>query len=113
MNTKFPQKSFAKKILCLIKFCYQNIYNLLNKQSYFIVLSTILFSFSAVGKEKVLDLGAIEIQGEVRRPNIKLVYSKKKYFNKALSAIAKDELRAFEKELLKPASRKDFSDSLK
>ncbi len=63
-----------------------------------------LFSFTAFGKEKVLDLGALEITGEVRRPNVKLVYSKKKYFNKALSVRAKEELRAFEQELLQPAT---------
>ena len=70
----------------------------------FLFLLSMLFSFSALGEEKVLDLGAIEIQGEIRRPNVKLVYSKKKYFNKALSTIAKDELRTFEQELLKPAT---------
>ena len=67
-----------------------------------------LFSFVAFGKEKVLDLGALEITGEVRRPNVKLVYSKKKYFNKALSTIAKEELRVFEKELLQPAKESNI-----
>ena len=68
-------------------------------------LISILFSVSAFGKEKVLDLGAIEIQGEVRRPNVQLVYSKKKHFKKTLAVIAQDELRAFEQELLKPARK--------
>ena len=69
------------------------------------LLMSTLLSAMAFGKERVLDLGVIEIQGEVRRPNVQLVYSKKKHFNKALSVIAKDELRAFEQELLKPAQK--------
>ena len=56
-------------------------------------------------KQQILDLGAINIKGEVRRPNIQLVYSKK-HFEKALNAIAKKELRAFEKKLLKPSKGK-------
>ena len=70
-----------------------------------IFLLGMLFSAEALGqgKEKILDLGAIEIQGEVRRPNVYLVYPKKKGFKKALSVIAKDELRVFEQELLKPS----------
>ncbi len=60
-----------------------------------------MLPFFAFGKQKVLDLGAIEIKGEIRRPNVKLVHSKK-YFNKAVSVVAKEELKEFEKELLKP-----------
>ena len=70
------------------------------------LLLNLLFTDFVFGQEKVLDLGAIEIKGEVRRPNVKLVYSKKKGFNKALSTIAQEEMRAFEKELLKPSSHK-------
>ena len=52
-------------------------------------------------EEKVLDLGEIEITGEVRRPNINLIYSKK-YIDKAVNVIVKDELKKLEKELLQP-----------
>ena len=52
-------------------------------------------------QEKVLDLGEIEIIGEVRRPNINMIYSKK-YFNEAISAVAKQELKNLESELLQP-----------
>ena len=48
-----------------------------------------------------MDLGEIEITGEVRRPNINLIYSKK-YMNKAMALIAKKELKKFEAELLRP-----------
>lgn len=65
-------------------------------------------SFCAFGeeeeKEKVLDLGEIEITGEVRRPNINLIYSKK-YINKAMILIAREELKKLERELLKPARK--------
>ena len=71
-------------------------------QRNFILLIIGMFSFFAFGKQEVLDLGKIEITGEIRRPNVNLVYLKK-YFNKAVSEIAKKELRAFEVELLKPA----------
>lgn len=60
-------------------------------------------SFYAVAKKgRVLDLGAIEIKGEVRRPNINLIYSKKN-FDTFVGVVAKSELKVFEKELLKPA----------
>ena len=60
-----------------------------------------MFSFFSFGKQKILDLGAIEIKGEIRRPNVKLVHSKK-YFNKAIGIVAEEELKEFEKNLLKP-----------
>lgn len=60
------------------------------------------FSSYAFGKSKILDLGEIEIIGEVRRPNINLIYSKK-YMSKAMLLIAKKELKKLETELLKPA----------
>ena len=61
------------------------------------------FAEKAWGKEKVLDLGEIEIKGEVRRPNINLIYSKK-YFDEALTVVAKKELKNLESRLLKPAA---------
>ncbi len=61
-----------------------------------------LFGFKAFGEEKILDLGDIEVTGEVRRPNINLIYSKK-YFDEAITAVAKRELKALELELLQPA----------
>lgn len=61
-----------------------------------------MFSFFSFGKQPILDLGAIEIKGEIRRPNVKLVHSKK-YFNKAISIVAEEELKEFERDLLKPA----------
>ncbi len=71
---------------------------------FFIGLVVNLSSFYAFGEEKVLDLGDIEITGEVRRPNINLIYSKK-YMSKAMIMIAKEELKKLEKELLKPAAK--------
>ena len=67
----------------------------------FILMVIVVLCFSAFGKQKVLDLGEIEIIGEVRRPNVNLVHSKK-YFNKIVSGMIKDELEEFEKELLEP-----------
>ena len=61
-----------------------------------------LFSSSAFGKKDVLDLGEIEIKGEVRRPNINLIYSKK-YMNRTMILIARKELKKLEKELLEPS----------
>ena len=61
----------------------------------------IFVSFFVFGKDKVLDLGELEITGEVRRPNVNKVYSKK-YFDKAMSNMAKQELQNFEAELLMP-----------
>ena len=58
--------------------------------------------YAVAKKERVLDLGAIEIKGEVRRPNIDLIYSKKS-FDTFVGVVARSELKAFEKELLKPA----------
>ena len=62
-------------------------------------------SFSAFGEkekeEKVLNLGEIEITGEVRRPNIQLIFPKK-YFEEAVAILAKKELKSLEQELLKP-----------
>ena len=63
-----------------------------------------LCAFGEEEKEKVLDLGEIEITGEVRRPNINLIYSKK-YINKAMILIAREELKKLERELLKPARK--------
>ena len=65
-----------------------------------IVLS--VFCCFAGAKKKVLDLGEIEITGEIRRPNVNLVYSKK-YFSKAMNEMARHEFKQFEAELLKPA----------
>ncbi len=68
----------------------------------FFVFFILVFSpFHSFGEEKVLDLGEIEITGEVRRPNINLIYSKK-YINKAVNVIVKDELKKLEKDLLQP-----------
>ncbi len=53
---------------------------------------------------KVLDLGELEVKGEVRRPNLNLVYSKK-YFKKAIREMARSELKQFEQQLLKPGLR--------
>ena len=62
-----------------------------------------VWSFCVLGEsKKVLDLGELEITGELRRPNVSLVHSKR-YFEKAVRAGARDELKRFEKELLKPA----------
>ena len=62
-----------------------------------ILLGGILYSANA----KVLDLGELEITGEVRRPNLNMVYSKK-YFKKAVRDMAQSELKKFEQKLLKP-----------
>lgn len=71
---------------------------------FFVLFAVSLFSFCAFGqKQDVLDLGDIEIKGEVRRPNMNLIYSKK-YISRAMILIAKEELKKFEKELLKPAN---------
>ena len=67
-----------------------------------IILS--VFCYSAGAKKKVLDLGEIEITGEVRRPNVNLVYSKK-YFKKAMNQMARKEFKQFETELLQPAKK--------
>ena len=75
--------------------------NIFNKNKLFF-LFIIFWPLSSFGEEKVLDLGEIEITGEVRRPNINLIYSKK-YMNQAMALIAKKELKKFEKELLRPA----------
>lgn len=68
---------------------------------FFILLMVTVTSFYSFGEQKVLDLGKIKIKGEIRRPTVDLVYSKK-YFDKAVSVIAGKELKEFEKELLKP-----------
>ena len=65
-----------------------------------ILLGGILLSVDA----KVLDLGEIEVTGEVRRPNLNLVYSKE-YFNSAIRDMAHGELEKFEKQLLRPGVR--------
>lgn len=69
----------------------------------YIIIMVIMSIFHAVclDKKKILNLGEINIKGELRRPNINLVYSKK-YFNKTMSTMANSELIQFEKELLKP-----------
>ena len=68
---------------------------------FFVFFIVSLFSFHTSGEEKVLDLGEIEITGEIRRPNINLIYSKK-YIDKAVNVIAKDELKKLERNLLQP-----------
>ena len=65
---------------------------------FFILIFSPSYSF---GEEKVLDLGEIEITGEVRRPNINLIYSKK-YIDKAVNVIVREELEKLEKDLLQP-----------
>lgn len=74
---------------------------------FFVLFAMSSFSFCAFGKEDVLDLGDLEIKGEVRRPNINLIYSKK-YISKTMILIAREELKKFEKELLKPAVNLSF-----
>ena len=69
---------------------------------FFILFVISLFSPYAFGKKDVLDLGEIEIKGEVRRPNINLIYSKK-YMSKTMILMARQELKELEKELLEPA----------
>lgn len=86
------------------------LFNLLRPAGLWILAAAVLaglfcFGAFAFGGEKVLDLGEIEITGEVRRPNINLIYSKK-YFDEAMTAVAKRELKALEGELLKPAPPK-------
>ena len=73
-----------------------------NGKNLFILLMIAIISFFSFGEQEVLDLGKIKITGEIRRPNVNLVYSKK-YFSKAVSMIAKEKLKEFEMELLKPA----------
>lgn len=73
---------------------------------FFVLFAMSFFSPCVFGKKKVLDLGEIEIKGEVRRPNINLIYSKR-YINKTMILIAKEELKKLEKELLKPAIKPD------
>ena len=75
-------------------------------------LLTGLFSFCAFGEggkaekgERILDLGEIEVTGEIRRPNINLIYSKK-YFDEAITVVAKQELKNLERELLRPEADK-------
>lgn len=69
---------------------------------FFFMLLVIFSSLFVFGENKVLDLGEIEIKGEVRRPNINLIYSKK-YINEAMLLIVRKELQKLEKELLKPS----------
>ena len=64
----------------------------------------ILFGGMLSASAKVLDLGEIEVTGEVRRPNLNLVYSKE-YFNSAIRDMAHGELDKFEKKLLRPGVR--------
>ena len=65
----------------------------------------ILFGgLSLLASAKVLDLGEIEVDGEIRRPNLNLVYSKK-YFDSAVRDMAHGELEKFEKQLLRPGVR--------
>lgn len=71
---------------------------------YMIVFSIIFLSFLSFGKDKIFDLGAIDIKGELRRPNMSVVYSKKS-FNKSINIIVNSELVKFEKELLKPKTK--------
>ena len=82
--------------------------NLMNKylKLFFkwIVISFLPLCVFGEEEGKVLDLGEIEITGEVRRPNINLIYSKK-YINKAMILIAREELKKLERELLKPARK--------
>ena len=68
----------------------------------FLIISGV--SFYSFGEEKVLDLGEIEITGEVRRPNINLIYSKK-YIKRAVNIIAREEFKSLESDLLKPTVR--------
>ena len=77
------------------------------KQLLWLPLLICFFSLEALGEDKVLDLGEIEITGEVRRPNINLIYAKK-YMDTAVGAMAKDELKTLEKELLQPAKSIDL-----
>ena len=67
----------------------------------FIMLTMSIFSFYSFGEEKILDLGEIEITGEVRRPNVELVLPKK-YVDEAVEVVAKNELQQLEKILLLP-----------
>ena len=62
-------------------------------------LSSLLWSAQA---KRVLDLGQMDIQGEVRRPNVNLVNSKK-YFKDMIKKMAHQELKQFERELTQPA----------
>ena len=75
-----------------------------NRTGVFLFLLLTGFSFASFGKEKVLDLGEIEITGEVRRPNINLIYSKK-YIKRAVNIIAREEFKKLESDLLKPSLR--------
>ena len=66
-----------------------------------IFLFFIFFVNPVDSQEQVLDLGELEITGEVRRPNVGWIRSNKR-FNDSLNSITLDEMRKFEKELLKP-----------
>ena len=68
------------------------------------VICILFGGLSLCATAKVLDLGEIEVAGEVRRPNLNLVYSKK-YFNSAVRDMAHGELEKFEQQLLKPGVR--------
>jgi len=79
-------------------FFYIKIMFLLKLVTLFLLFLICFFSFA---EKKVLDLGDLEITGEVRRPNIDVVYPKK-YFDKAINIITTKKLKEWEQELLKP-----------
>ncbi len=106
-NTKFYKKCefklYPSGLSFQKDFCLKKQENPKRTGLFFVFLFVSLLSVCSFGdeEEKVLDLGEIEITGEVRRPNINLIYSKK-YIDKAVNIIVRDELKKLEKDLLQP-----------
>ncbi len=74
------------------------------------IFGTVLFlvCFSYIAKaEKVVDLGQLEIEGELRRPNVQWVDSNKK-IKEYIVRIYTEQFRRLEDELLKPMTKPQF-----
>lgn len=65
------------------------------------VCISMLASFAALAAERVIDLGQVEIEGELRRPQVRWVDSSKR-MKDLLPRIHSERFQAIEKKLLKP-----------
>ena len=69
-----------------------------------LLLILLLPTFAAAepkAKGKVIDIGNLEVDGELRRPNVNWIDSQKR-IKDLLPAFHREEFRALERELLKP-----------
>lgn len=74
----------------------------------FILLVAAMLSSATIAKaEKVVDLGQLEIEGELRRPNVQWVDSNKK-IKEYIVRIYTEQFRRLEDELLKPMTKPQF-----